>query len=553
MAETQNAPADTILINGFIYTMEPERPTAQAIAINNGKISALGTSEAIRSYAGKKTKIIDLEDRMVMPGLNDGHCHPTKGAVAKLFSCSFAFSANPGEIAGSLTAYIERNTETEWVMGGRWSSRFFDDYDIPSPREWLDQYSQDKAVYLRDDSGHNGWANTKALQLLGVTKSTQDPDGGKIVRNPETGEPNGLLLEEADVSARAQVPDWTAEQYQAGVLEMVRLANGYGLTGMKEADASVPLLKAYQHVDQEEKLSLHLATAITTPYGRRDTPLDYEYIETLRDQYVSNHVDTRFVKIYEDGVPTTARTAAMLEPYLPHPDFPEDFTGLLHVGEETLAKDLTELEKRGFTVKIHTAGDRAIRVSLNAIEKAHATSGRYDLRHELAHAGFVDPSDIPRFKQLNVVADLSPYIWFPAPIVQSVIDAVGERGNRYWPNRDLLEAGAPMLAGSDWPAASRSLDPWIGIETMMTRRNPYGETPGALWPEQAISLEQALRISTIEGAKALRLEEETGSLKAGKSADMVVLGQNLFQLEPSEISNTSVEMTFFEGQLVYQQ
>ena len=545
--------AEIILFNGFIYTVEQDQPTVEAVAIRAGKIIALGTSEEVRKLAGEKTQVIDLQDRMVMPGLIDGHCHPTKGAIANLFSCKFAFSATAEDIARILKEYVEKNPDAEWVIGGRWDSSFFDNNDIPSPRTWLDSYSGDKAVYLRDITGHNGWANTRALQLLGLAKDTPDPGGGKIVRDPETGEPNGLLIEEADVSARSRLPDWTAEQYRAGVLEMVRIANGYGITGMTEADASEPLLKAYQDTDQAGNLSLHMAASITTPYGARDTPLDYDHIEALRDQYASDHVDTRFVKIYEDGVPTGARTAAMLAPYMPHGDFPEGFTGLLHVDEATLTKDLTELEKRGFTVKIHTAGDRAVHVSLNAIEKAHAASGRSDLRHELAHAGLVAPADIPRFNQLNAVADLSPYIWFPSPIMQSVLDAVGERAEHYWPIRDLLEAGAPVLTGSDWPSAVSSMDPWIGIETIVTRRNPSGETPGALWPEQAISLEQALRIFTIEGAKALRLEAETGSLKVGKSADMIVLGQNLFNIDPDDIANTTVDMTLFAGQVVHQQ
>lgn len=550
--QSEKPSADTILFNGFLYTVEQDQPTVEAVAIRDGKIVAMGSSEEVRKLAGEKTHLIDLQGRMVMPGLIDGHCHPTKGAIGDLFSCKFEFGATAEDIAHILKAYVENNPDAEWIIGGRWASGFFEKNDISSPRTWLDSYSGDKAVYLRDITGHNGWTNTRALQLLGLGKDTTDPAGGKIIRDPETGEPNGLLIEEADVSARSRLPDWTAEQYQAGVLEMVRIANGYGITGMTEADASEPLLKAYQDVDRAGNLSLHLAASITTPYGARDTPLDYDHIEALRDQYASDRVDTRFVKIYEDGVPTGARTAAMLAPYMPHDDFPEDFTGLLHVDEETLTKDLTELEKRGFTVKIHTAGDRAVHVSLNAIEKAHAASGRSDLRHELAHAGLVAPADIPRFQQLNAVADLSPYIWFPSPIMQSVLDAIGERAKHYWPIRDLLEAGAPVLAGSDWPSAVRSMDPWIGIETIVTRRNPSAETPGALWPEQAISAEQALRIFTIENAKALRLEAETGSLKVGKSADMIVLGQNLFGINPDEIADTTVDMTLFAGKVVHQ-
>ena len=303
------AAPDTILFNGFIYTMELDQPTVEAVAIRAGKILALGTSEEVRGLAGEKTQQIDLQSRMVMPGLIDGHCHPTKGAIANLFSCKFAFSATPEDIARILTQHLEKNPNSEFIMGGRWGSSFFEVNTIPSPRHWLDQYSGDKAVYLRDDSGHNGWANTKTLQLVGVTKDTPDPKGGQIVRDTKTGEPNGLLLEEAKTLVEHRVPDWTEEQYQASVLEMVSLANGYGLTGIKDADASVPLLKAYRDMDQAGNLSLHVAAAISTPFGHRDIPLDYDHLEALRDEYASEHVHTNFVKIYEDGVPTTARTA----------------------------------------------------------------------------------------------------------------------------------------------------------------------------------------------------------------------------------------------------
>ncbi|WP_168190233.1 amidohydrolase [Luteithermobacter gelatinilyticus] len=545
--------ADKILYNGQIYTMETDQPQVEAVAIRDGKFLALGATEEMQKLAGANTVLIDLKGRMALPGLNDGHSHPTDGAIADLFSCKFEFSATPKEIARSLTDCVKKNPESDWIIGGRWDSNFFENHDIASPREWLDQYSGDKAVYFSDDSGHNGWANTKALELVGITADTPDPTGGKIVRDPETGMPNGLLLEEAQTLMESRLPDWTDAQYQAAVREMVRLANRYGITGIKDANARDPILKAYQAVDQAGDLSLHVAASISTPYGHREVPLDYDRIETLRDQYASDHVDTRFVKIFDDGVPTASRTAAMLAPYLPHDHFPDDFRGLLHVDEATLAQDLTELEKRGFTVKIHTAGDRSVRVALNAIEKAHHATGRFDLRHELAHAGYIDPADIPRFRELNAVADLSPYLWHPSPIIQSVLDAVGERGKYYWPIRDLLAAGAPVLAGSDWPAAVPSLNPWIGIEAMVTRRDPYGKTPGALWPEQAISLDQALRIFTVEGAKALRRETLTGSIRVGKSADMIVLDRNLYAISPEDIAETTVEMTLFAGEVVHQQ
>jgi predicted amidohydrolase YtcJ len=545
-------PADKILHNGFIYTMEPDLPVVEAVAIKGGVITALGPSAELTKNADESTLLVDLKGRMVMPGLIDGHVHSTTGAIADLFSCKFAFTATPEDIAGAVQAYIQMYPDTIWVKGGRWASAFFEQNDIPSPRAWLDQYSGNKALYLRDESGHNAWVNSKALDLVGITKDTPNPEGGEILRDPDTGEPTGILTEGALKLVNTQFPDWTADEYEAGVSEMVRVANGYGITGLKEPDANEPILKALRNVDQNGNLSLHVAAAITTPFGHREVPLDYNELETLRDTYASDHVGTEFVKIYQDGVPTGARTAAMLAPYLPHPDFEVNFTGHIHVDEDTLAHDIAELEARGFTVKLHTCGDRAVRVVLNAIERAHNASGRSDLRHELSHAGFVDPSDIPRFKQLNAVADLSPYMWNPSPIITAIIDAVGDRGKHYWPIRDLLDADAPVLAGSDWPSAVPSMDPWLGIQTMVTRRDPTGETPGALWAEQAVSLEETLRIFTIDGAKALRRDHVTGSLKIGKSADLIVLDRNLFDIPPEDVVNTTIDFTLFAGEIVHQ-
>ncbi|MGR8919368.1 MAG: amidohydrolase [Gammaproteobacteria bacterium] len=543
-------PPDLLLLGGRVRTMDPAVPEVSSLAIRNGRISALGSTREVAALARTETTVVDLAGRMVMPGLVDGHCHPTKGAIAELFSCKFPFSATPADIAARLAQALADDPGDGWIIGGRWDSGFFERYELPSPRAWLDRYGEGRAIYLRDDSGHNGWVSSAGLERLGITAATPDPGGGRIVRAAD-GEPNGLLLEQADVWARSLLPDWSAGQYRAGVREMTRIANGYGITGINDADAAEPLLRAYHDADAAGELSLYVAASISTPYGERDTPLDYAQIESLRDRYASPRVDTRWVKIYQDGVPTEARTAAMLAPYLADPAFPDDFRGMLHVAEPTLTADVTELERRGFTVKLHTAGDRSVRVALNAIEQAHRATGRSDLRHELAHPGFVDEQDLPRFAALNVAADLSPYLWYPAPIMESIVRAVGERGRRYFPVRTLDESGAPLLAGSDWPAAVASMDPWRGIETLVTRRPP-GRTDGpALWPEQALSLERALALFTRDGARALRREDETGSLSPGKSADLVVLDRDLFTLPAEAIAETRVVMTVFQGRIAF--
>lgn len=546
--------ADRVLINGKIYTVNPAQPWVEAVAVSNGVYVYAGGMEGVKPYIGENTQVMDLEGKMAMPGINDGHIHPIRGGIKNLFECNFPFTSTPDEIAAKIAQCVEENPDAVWIRGGQWDSGFFDTYDIKSPRQFLDAVSGDKAVHLNDDSNHNAWVNSKALKLIGITKDTVDPDDGTYVRDPVTGEPNGLLLEGAEQAFYDQLPDWSDKQFEQAALEAVRIGNQFGITGMKDAYSPAQAQAAYKALDDLGKLSAHIATSMETPYGHRDKILDYEKLDQLRDKYKSTNVHTDFIKIFLDGVPTASRTAAMLAPYAGTDPNDENATGLLHITPELLQRDLIELDRRGYTVKIHTAGDRAVRVALDAIAATREANGDSGLSHELAHAGYIDDTDIPRFALLQTVADLSPYLWHPSPIITSVVTAVGPpRGDHYWPIKSLLQTNAPVLAGSDWPAAVESMDPWIGIEAMITRQDPRGDNPGALWLEQAISLEQALKIYTLDGAKAMRLDDKTGSIEIGKSADLIVLNHNLFDIAPQAINQTEVQLTLFAGKLVYQQ
>jgi predicted amidohydrolase YtcJ len=547
------APADIVLFNGVIHTMTPERPMAAAVAIRNGRFEAVGDRRDIEKLAGRSTLRIDLRGRPAIPGLIDAHVHPLEAVAAKLFSCNFDPNLQPDALGQSLRQCADRAADSAWIVGGTWNVGYFETHHVESPRELLDRYSAGHPVFLWDDSGHNGWANSRALDMAGVTQASEDPDGGRIVRDAATGAPNGVLIEQARFLVAAKLPDWNEEQYRTAVLETLRTAAGFGITGIEDAYTSAAELRAYHDMDRNAGMTLHVATCIATFNGYRDKPLDYDALVRLRAAYASAHVATNCVKIIDDGVPTAARSAAMLAPYTPHEGFADGWSGKLLVEEPTLTQDVTELEKRGFKVKIHTAGDRSVHIALNAIEKAHPVSGRYDLRDELAHAGFVDPADIPRFRTLNVVADFSPYIWFPSPTIESIRAAVGPRAERYWPIRTLLEAGAPVLAGSDWPAAVKSMNPWVGIEAMVTRRDPDGASTGALWPDQAVTLDQALRIFTVENAKALHVPHVTGSISVGDSADLIVLGQDVFHRPSQQIHETSVDLTIFAGKIVHEE
>ena len=423
---------------------------------------------------------------------------------------------------------------------------------MASPRKLLDSVSGDYAVVLADDSGHNAWVNSKALELAGIDADTRDPEGGTIERDAQ-GNPTGVLLETAARLIDDVVTPWTERQLVDAAAHSIAVATRYGIVGLKDAGAFNHAAIPFRALDQAGRLTLHAASCVPTPYEHRTTPLNYAAIEAARDAHASENVHTHFVKLFLDGVPTPARTAAMVEPYLADKTHGHDYTGLLHLDPELLKQDVIELDRRGFTVKMHAAGDRSVRVGLDAIAAARRANGKSGLRHELAHAGYISKQDLARFRELNAVADFSPYLWHPSPIIDAVLAAVGpERGPRYWPTKDLLATGAEIAPGSDWPAAVPDANPWIGIEALVTRRDPREESDGVLWAEQAVSLSEALRIFTLSGARALRLDDVSGSVVEGKFADLIVLDRHLFEIPVDQVGETQVDMTFFKGSLVHE-
>lgn len=544
------AAADIVVTNGRIYTVNADQPWAQAVAIRGGTYSYVGDAAGVDAYLGADTEIIDLQGSMVMPGVNETHAHSWQGGYKELYECNFPFTATPAEIATIVSGCVGTNPDAQWITGGQWTSDFFANNDISSPKSWLDEISGDKAIYFEDDATHNAWVNSKALAIAGINRDTPDPPGGTWVRD-DNGEPNGIVLETAKPIIESFIPELTHEQNVASIAKAVELANSYGLTGIHEARTPPHVAPAYKALDQQGGLTAHAIINMQTPRGQRDAAFDIEPLLEVARTSESQHVHTRFAKFFLDGIPTVSRTGLMIDPYLTSEEFPEVTRGHSLIPEDVLAEDLVNLDAAGITVKMHAAGDGAVRIALDAIEQARRVNGPSGLRHEIAHAGYIHPDDLPRFAELNVTADLSPYLWFPRPIIDSIVGAVGERAQYYWPIRDLLESGANMAIGSDWPSVAESMNPWPAVEAMVTRRNPYTNEPEALWPEQAITLEQALRIFTLGGALAYRLEDVTGSIETGKSADFIVLSQDLFEIPIESVSETRVMQTYFEGELVY--
>ena len=543
--------ADLVLSNGRIYTGDDNNLWAEAVAVKDGRITRVGSDDSVLAAAGKKTRIIDLEQRMAMPGINDAHNHAVRGAASELFECRFPFTATLEEISGRIESCVNAQPPGEWITGGQWTSDFFVNNDLDSPRRWLDRISGTYAIVLRDDSYHNVWVNSKALQLAGVNSGTPDPEGGRIRREDNTLEPNGVLEETATRIILDQVPPPSPEQFDQAAEELQALLPAYGITGFKIARATDAVAEALSRLDRTDGLNMHVSLALHTPKGPRDGPLDIEALQSKRREFTSGHIIADSVKIFLDGVPTASRTAKMLAPYIPTPETGDSYTGELLLPPALLSDDVTALDKAGFRIKIHTAGDGSVRTALDAIAKARLANGPTGHIHELAHGGFIDAGDIPRFSELRVAPEFSPFLWFPSPVVDSVINAVGERGRHYWPTRDLLDAGAFVMTGSDWPAAVKSANPWRGIEALVTRRHPDSNGEETLWPEQAVSLAEALQIYTLNNAEALDLTGESGQIKAGMSADMIVLDRNLFDIPPEQIGDTQVRLTIFEGRIVY--
>jgi predicted amidohydrolase YtcJ len=545
--------ADLILRNGAVYTADAQRSWAEAVAIRGGKLVAVGTEGEAMAARRSETRVVDLKGAMVLPGINDVHNHHFLGGQADLYETNFSPLMSFDDILALVRSTAAKATQGEWIFGGIWGSDLIAKLATLDALAALDDASGGYPVMLRDDSQHNRWVNSRALELIGITQDTADPDDGEIVRDAATGKPVGLLFEKASALAERAVAATASDAAQRGfnsTRRAVQILNSYGITGFQDAAAMLPILRALKALDDEGQLTAWCVASMPAHDTLFGADLFGDDLVALREEFRSAHVRPDFVKIFMDGVPP-ARTAAMIDPYLADKLHGCCFRGDVKLSVPELARWIAKFEKQGLGVKIHCAGDGAVRATLDAIDVVRSFNGPGRLHH-IAHASFIDPDDVPRFKELNVVADLSPIIWYPSPIVEAIRQAVPEeRAKRFWPNRDLQEAGALMAAGSDWPVMPTP-DPWLGIEGMVTRRNPDGAFPGVLWPEQALDLATVLDIYTLNPARAMGIDQVTGSLEAGKSADLIVLDRNLFEIPAEDLADTKVLATYFEGRPVYE-
>ena len=544
-------PADTIIINARVYTAARGPTTwVEAIAVKGDKILSVGTATQIDRFRGPHTKVIDAGARLVLPGFTDCHIHFLDGALS-LEQIQLEGTRDVAEIQQRVKAYASAHPEKPWILGRGWSYPVFGRAGLPDKR-MLDEVVPDRPVYLEGFDGHTWWANSKALQIAGITMQTPDPPGGSIVHDPKTGEPTGAIKEDsADALMRRVIPPPSQEEKLKALRAALKEANRVGLVrvhsagGVSVNSSDLSNADLFEQLRQSGELTLrfYLAYRVNPPVVTRK---QVQEIEQARHRYHDDWISAGAVKFFMDGVIET-HTAAMLQPYSDDPSL----SGELLWEPEKYQQAVTELDRMGIQVFTHAIGDRAIRTALDSYESAAKANRSHDARHRIEHIEDVSAVDIPRFGKLCVIASMQPLHAYPDDTLKLWAGNVGpERAQRAWAWNSIQKQGGHLAFGSDWPVVT--MNPWRGLQNAVTRQTPEGDPPGGFVPQERISLQDAIAGYTIGAAFAGHRERTEGSLEPGKLADLIVLNQDLFKIEPNEIGKTEVLLTMVGGNVVYQ-
>ncbi len=542
-------PADLALTGGVVYTLDAARTWAQAVAVRAGRIVYVGSDAGIAPWIGPKTRVVALGGRMLLPGFQDAHVHPVSGGL-ELTLCDLNDLATRAAVVEKVRACAAEQPG-EWLVGGGWALPIFPGGN--PDRALLDELSPKRPAHLAAADGHSSWVNSRALALAKIDARTPDPPNGRIERDSRSGEPTGTLRESAvDLVARLLPPPTPAE-LEAGLRRALDRLNRLGITAAQEASADRAGLEAYRATERRGELTLRVVAALGTakiaeelpPEARSDPAAITARLVTLRGEFASPRLRPTAAKIFADGV-IEARTAAMLEPYLDRPGW----RGEPNLSPEALDALVAELVRKGFSVHIHAIGDRAVRMSLDALEAAGARRGAGGPRHQLAHIEVIQPVDMARFRTLGVIANFQPLWAYADPYITDLtLPAFAPATvRRIYPIGSAERAGASLAFGSDWSVTSPN--PLAGIQVAVTRQGLDGK-PEPFLPDEAIRLDTALAAYTIGSAQALGLEAETGSIEVGKLADLVVLSHDLFALPPGGIASAKVLLTLLEGEPVF--
>ncbi len=521
-----------MLLNGNIYTMNPQHPRAEAVAIKGSKIIAVGSNSEVENLGRKNFKVINLEEKTVIPGLVDCHTHFLSFAHG-LRRVNLHGIRSFDQILSTIKSFSERLKPDEWLVGGGWDKNILGDESIFT-KHVLDKIWPKTPAVLQSKDHHVLWVNSKALEVVGISRSTSDPRGGKIERDLK-GEPIGILKEKACNLVWEKIPSPSIEVSRELLKEAQKMANSWGLTGIQNHD-DPDAFELFQQLQAEGKLTLRAAFWIPIQ------DLDSAIAKGLNSGSGNDLVRCGGVKMYADGS-LGSQTALMFEPF----EGSDNNLGIEATSQEELTANSIKACRAGMGVAIHAIGDRAVHQSLNAIEK----SGRQreegsKLRHRIEHVQLLHPDDVHRFQKLGIIASVQP-VHTPADI-DIAEKHWGKRSKFAYAFKSLIDSGARVVFGSDAPI--ETLNPWMGIHAAVTRHR-FGEKE-SWYPEQRVTVAEAVLAYTRWASYASYEENLKGSIEVGKLADMVILSQDILKIDPEEIPETKVECTILGGKIVFE-
>jgi predicted amidohydrolase YtcJ len=533
--------ADLLFVGGAVYTVDAARSWASAVAVSDGRIIYVGDDAGARTFAGASTRVVELGGKMLLPGFHDSHVHLASGGY-ELLLCDLNESKSADEVVARIERCAAERPGDGWLRGGGWELPIFPGGN--PHKSVLDRIAPDRPVYMESSDGHTTWVNSQALALAGITAATPDPPNGRIERDPATGEPTGTLRETAGDLVEALLPDPTPDEIRRGLELGIARAHRYGVVGALEATAHRARLEAFRDLDRAGRLGMHVTAALRVDPERG--PEQVAELAALRDADWGPHVRATAAKLYVDGV-LEAQTGALYEPYVGR----GGDRGELIWSEARLREIAIALDRAGLQIHVHAIGDRAIGVTFDALEAVAAANGRRDRRPALTHIQLFAPGDVDRFRELGAAASFQAlWAYEDAFIRDLTVPFLGpERSARLYPIGSVVRAGGIVAGGSDWSVST--INPLPAIEVAITRRSPDAEAGPAWLPDERTDLPTMLAAYTIGSAWASFRERETGSIEAGKRADLVVLDRNLFDVPVAEISDAKVLLTLFGGDEVY--
>lgn len=525
----------TAFINGKVYTVNENQPLAQAVVVQDSKIIFVGSDDDAKKIIDKNTDVVDLNGKLMLPGFNDNHVHFLTGGFY-LLGIDLRPANSTSEFKQILKDYAKRYPG-KWITGGYWDHEKWEVKDLPS-KEMIDEVVSDQPVFVERLDGHMGVANSYALKLAGITKETENPDGGLIVKDPKTGEPTGVLKDNAMEILTKHIPDATEEENYDALLAALNEAKRLGVTSIQDM-SYLDALTVYERAKNEGILTCRIFS--------RWAIADYKYLvkKNIKAGYGDNLIRMGSLKGFADGS-LGSSTAWFFEKYVQ--DTTTSGLAMDIITDGSMKKWCMDADKNGLQICVHAIGDKANSYMLDLYAKIIKENPKWDRRFRIEHAQHVRFDDIKRFAELGVIASVQPYhciddgVWAEKRIGP-------ERLKYTYPFKSFLDAGVKLCFGTDWYVAP--LNPLLGIYAAVTRRTLDGKNPDGWIPEQKITVEDAIKCYTLNSAYASFEEKIKGSIETGKLADLVVLSDDILSIDPVKIKDTEVIMTIFDGKIIY--